>query len=91
MYDQLMPLTPIVLALSASTPIYRSTLSDVDARWNVIAEAVDERTAEERGLKPLEKSHTRLGHRFGTAENYISEEGEKYNDIDIPYEKRTFR
>lgn len=37
LYDQLTPITPILMALSAGTPIYRSYLADVDARWDIIA------------------------------------------------------
>lgn len=37
LYDQLTPITPILLALSAASPIYRSYLSDVDCRWDIIA------------------------------------------------------
>lgn len=51
LYDQLCPLGPIMLALTAATPIFRGFLADVDARWDVISGAVDDRTEEERGLK----------------------------------------
>ena len=51
LYDQLCPLGPIMLALSAATPIFKGFLADVDCRWNVISAAVDDRTEEERGLK----------------------------------------
>lgn len=37
LYDQLTPITPILLALSASTPIFRGYLTDVDSRWDVIS------------------------------------------------------
>lgn len=36
LYDQLTPITPILIALSASTPIFRSHLADVDVRWDII-------------------------------------------------------
>lgn len=52
-YDQMAPLGPIMLALTAAAPIYRGYLSDVDCRWNVIAQSVDDRTEEERGLKVI--------------------------------------
>jgi glutamate--cysteine ligase catalytic subunit len=42
---------PPQLALSAASPAFRGYLADVDARWNVIAGSVDDRTEEERGLK----------------------------------------
>ena len=39
------------LSLSAASPIYRGHLSDLDTRWTVISQSVDDRTEEERGLK----------------------------------------
>ena len=51
LYDQLCPLGPIMLALSAASPIFKGFLTDIDCRWNVISAAVDDRTDEERGLK----------------------------------------
>lgn len=52
LYDQLAPISPIMLALTAASPAYRGYLSDQDTRWNVIAGSVDDRTEVERGLKP---------------------------------------
>jgi glutamate--cysteine ligase catalytic subunit len=51
MYDQLSPLGPIMLALTAATPIYKGFLVDTDIRWNQISRAVDDRTREELGEK----------------------------------------
>lgn len=51
MYDQLSPLGPIMLALTAATPIYKGFLADTDVRWNQISKAVDDRTPEEMGEK----------------------------------------
>lgn len=39
------------LALSAAAPIFRGHLADIDARWTVISQSVDDRTDEERGEK----------------------------------------
>jgi glutamate--cysteine ligase catalytic subunit len=44
------------LALTAASPAFRGYLADVDARWNVIAGSVDDRTEEERGLKVSSKA-----------------------------------
>ena len=33
LYDQLTPLTPILMALSAASPIYRGYLADIDHRY----------------------------------------------------------
>jgi glutamate--cysteine ligase catalytic subunit len=51
LYDQLTPLGPIMLALTAATPIFRGYLSDYDTRWYTISASVDDRSEEERGLK----------------------------------------
>ncbi|KAL8876495.1 MAG: hypothetical protein Q9198_005321, partial [Flavoplaca austrocitrina] len=51
LYDQLSPLGPILLALTAATPIYKGFLADTDVRWNQISRAVDDRTPEELGEK----------------------------------------
>jgi len=47
MYDQLAVLAPIMMALTASTPILKGRLADTDARWGIIAESVDDRTEAE--------------------------------------------
>jgi glutamate--cysteine ligase catalytic subunit len=49
MYDQLAVLAPIMLAITAATPIFKGRLSDRDARWDGIAQSVDDRTPAERG------------------------------------------
>lgn len=51
LYDQLSPLGPILMALTAATPIYKGFLVDTDSRWNQISRAVDDRTPEELGEK----------------------------------------
>lgn len=51
MYDQLLPLGPIMLALTAATPIYKGYLVDTDVRWNQVSRSVDDRTPEELGEK----------------------------------------
>ncbi|CAM9753113.1 unnamed protein product [Ascophyllum nodosum] len=47
MFDQLAVISPIMLALSAATPIHRGRLADTDVRWNTISASVDDRTVEE--------------------------------------------
>lgn len=47
--DQLAVLSPLFLALSASTPIAKGHLLATDTRWDIISKAVDDRTAVERG------------------------------------------
>lgn len=36
------------MALTAYSPIYRGMLSDIDTRWTVISQSVDDRTRAER-------------------------------------------
>lgn len=48
-YDHLAVMAPIMMALTASTPILKGRLADTDARWGIISESVDDRTLAERG------------------------------------------
>ncbi|KAJ3238502.1 hypothetical protein HDU78_003457 [Chytriomyces hyalinus] len=73
LYDHLAPLTPIMMALSAGAPIFRGYLADVDCRWNVISASVDDRTKEERGIEPLEKSRFKIPKsRYASISTYLS-------------------
>ena len=51
LYDQLLPMGPILLALTAATPMAKGFLTDTDVRWNTLAASVDDRTREESGDK----------------------------------------
>ena len=53
LYDHLAVLSPILLALSAATPFHRGRIADIDVRWTVISQAVDDRTNKERGIEDL--------------------------------------
>ncbi|XP_043686278.1 glutamate--cysteine ligase catalytic subunit isoform X1 [Vespula pensylvanica] len=87
LYDQLTPLCPIMLALTAASPFYRGYVTDVDCRWNVISCSVDCRTQEERGLKPLEENQFRIHKsRYDSIDSYLSEQGDKYNDVPLIYD-----
>ncbi|KAH7888688.1 glutamate-cysteine ligase-domain-containing protein [Phlebopus sp. FC_14] len=89
MYDALVPVGPIMLALTAASPIWRGYLADVDCRWNVIAGSVDDRSAEERGLTPLkENKYVIPKSRYDSVDLYISTEWNNkpaYNDTIVPY------
>ena len=75
MYDQLSPLGPILLALTAATPIYKGFLVDTDVRWNQISRAVDDRTPEELGEKPLKHDRWRIPKsRYASNSTYISQD-----------------
>jgi glutamate--cysteine ligase catalytic subunit len=49
LYDQLAVMAPIMMALTASTPVLKGRLADTDCRWGIISEGVDDRTLAERG------------------------------------------
>jgi glutamate--cysteine ligase catalytic subunit len=53
LYDHMTVMTPIMLALSATAPIFKGYLTDVDCRWDVISGSVDDRSKEERGILVL--------------------------------------
>jgi hypothetical protein len=60
MYDQLAVVAPIMMALTASTPLLRGRLADTDCRWGIISESVDDRTSDERGRLPEDSSNDEL-------------------------------
>lgn len=55
LYDHLGVLSPILLALTAATPILKGRLADTDVRWATISAAVDDRTPQELGIAELPK------------------------------------
>ena len=69
-HDQLLPLTPILAAISATGPIYKGQLSDFDLRWTVISQSVDCRTSDERN--PDSESYIHKS-RYSTMNHYISD------------------
>lgn len=84
LYDQLTPFTPVLLALSASSPIWRGFLTQVDCRWNVISGSVDDRKKQELGLEPLTTDKFVIPKsRYDSINSYLSQAGGKYNDIDL--------
>ncbi|KAM7348926.1 glutamate--cysteine ligase isoform 2-T12 [Cochliomyia hominivorax] len=92
LYDQLAPLCPIMLALTAASPIYRGYLTESDCRWNVISSSVDCRTQEERGLKPLKENKFRIAKsRYDSIDSYLSPEGEEYNDVPLTYDEKVYQ
>ncbi|KXG46598.1 Glutamate-cysteine ligase catalytic subunit [Penicillium griseofulvum] len=87
LYDQLSPLGPILLALTAATPIYKGFLVDTDVRWNQIGNAVDDRTREELGEAPLKNDRWRIPKsRYASNSTYISQDPrlrKEYFDPDL--------
>ncbi|KAI3385076.1 hypothetical protein SNEBB_009795 [Seison nebaliae] len=92
LYDQLIPLSPIMLALSAATPFFRGYIADIDCRWNVISASVDDRTPEERGeTEELTNEYIRIAKsRYSHVDLYLCGESEQYNDLPCPYDEEFF-
>ncbi|KAJ1960558.1 glutamate--cysteine ligase, partial [Dispira parvispora] len=96
LYDQLAPISSVMLALTAAAPIYRGYLADVDCRWNVISQSVDDRTDEERGLKPLQHDSFVINKsRYASIDSYLgSSDGlwrPEYNDLDLVYDRDIYQ
>lgn len=92
LYDQLTPMCPIMLALTAASPAYRGYLTDVDCRWNVISASVDCRTREEMGEIPLKNDRFRINKsRYDSIDSYLSPAGEKYNDVPLVMDEALYK
>ncbi|KAG8227636.1 hypothetical protein J437_LFUL008713, partial [Ladona fulva] len=91
LYDQLASFCPIMLALTAASPFHRGLITDVDCRWNIISGAVDCRTPQERGLKPLGPGERFIPKsRYDSISSYISPQGEKFNDVPLVMDEWSF-
>lgn len=91
-YDQLTPICPVALALSASAPFYRGYIVDTDARWSVIAGSVDDRTREERGIEPLKFNTYRIPKsRYDSVDMYLSRFGKSSNDVDVVINEEAYK
>jgi len=66
-------------------------LADIDCRWNVLKQAFDDRTREEKGEVPLENDRYVLKNgRFDTTDVYLSKEGAKYNDFEYDRDSKVY-
>ncbi|CAE6431302.1 unnamed protein product [Rhizoctonia solani] len=94
-YDALVPITPIMMAMTASSPAHRGYLVDVDCRWAILEECCDDRTEEERGLKPPKQGQQRLPKsRYSSVDMYLSETADnrpEYNDLPVPIHEDIYR
>jgi len=96
LYDQLAVISPIMLALSAASPIWKGMLADTDARWNVISASVDDRSAHERG----QAAATRDGEqriyksRYSSIDCFISQSPlnrAELSDVPVPVNDRAMQ
>ena len=82
LFDCLVPFTPLMMAVSAASPVFRGQMSGWDCRWNVVAMSVDDRTEEER--KVLGKG------RFSSISRYLGDDAQMYNDLDAPVHEQSY-
>ena len=75
-YDELLAIAPIMLALTASSPAFRAMLSGEDCRWSVLEGAVDDRTAAEMQISNVTS-------RFAPSLIYMHESNDHLNDIEL--------
>ncbi|ODN93544.1 hypothetical protein L198_05409 [Cryptococcus wingfieldii CBS 7118] len=48
LFDGLVSVAPIMLALTAASPVFHGRLSDLDTRWDAIVSSTDDRTEDEK-------------------------------------------
>lgn len=78
LYDQLAPICPIMLALTAGAPAFRGYLVDSDSRWDILSASMDCRTREERGEMPLKSNQFKIPKsRFSSLDSYLTDDGER--------------
>ncbi|KAH7937047.1 hypothetical protein HPB49_007564 [Dermacentor silvarum] len=82
LYDQLANVCPVMLALGASSPVFRGYLVDRDCRFDVISMAVDDRTDDEMNtMRP----------RYASIPCFICAVNECYNDVPLAYNHEAYR
>jgi glutamate--cysteine ligase catalytic subunit len=90
LYDHLAVVCPVMMAISAATPVLRGYLIDLDCRWSVISGSVDDRTEEERGVKPLKESSFVIPtSRYDSIDCYLS--SSDYNDKAVLYDPKVYQ
>jgi len=89
LYDQLAVLAPIMMAMTAATPVLKGRLAATDARWSVISQSVDDRTEAERGISCGSADSRMAGEglrrqsksRYDSISCYIHPSSQSHNDI----------
>ena len=86
------PITPVFVALSAATPIFRSYLADDDSRWMALTAATDDRTRGESGEAPLVDGELRIARpRYFYADAYLSPSSASLNDLERVFHDEHFK
>ncbi|XP_013382742.1 glutamate--cysteine ligase catalytic subunit [Lingula anatina] len=79
-HDQLTPLCPILMALSAATPIHRGYLSNIDCRWPLFVQYTDEETQDNMWQKRSPSSPRTTKSRMDSVSCYAQPCNSCYND-----------
>ncbi|ORM40516.1 Glutamate--cysteine ligase [Babesia sp. Xinjiang] len=82
LYDQLAVLSPLFLALTASTAAFIGTMSSHTTRWRVLSQSVDDRRDEELELVPFSRFSTVT--LYISKEPYLLENYKRLNDVAVP-------
>lgn len=67
---------------------------DYDVRWEIISQAVDDRTDEEMGKIPLKKNQHVIGKsRYASVSSFLGSHGFKkdYNDVPLPKDEKSLQ
>ncbi|ODN74165.1 hypothetical protein L202_07617 [Cryptococcus amylolentus CBS 6039] len=89
-HDAMVVIAPIMLTLTAASPIFHGRLADIDTRWSVVAASVDDRTEEEEnGVDPVTKQRASpsVRPRWSSVSLHVSNDERNkavYNDVDVP-------
>ena len=81
-YDQLVAISPVLMAMSASSPFFRGFVSDVDTRWTMMVQCNDDRTREE--------TKTVTSSRWDSADMYLCDNHLELNDVPASYDRQAF-
>ncbi|CAO1605745.1 glutamate--cysteine ligase [Xanthoria calcicola] len=86
LHDQLIPLAPIMLALTAATTIWDGVLADSDVRWNLFGVCIDDRSADEVGDTLQSPKSEQIRSRWSSNNMFMSEDHrllDRYNDTPL--------
>ncbi|GJQ14556.1 hypothetical protein GpartN1_g6347.t1 [Galdieria partita] len=87
LYDQLAVFAPIMLAMTAATPVIKGYLLDTDSRWDIICGAVDDRTSEEMLNGPKKSRYDSIDLFVSSRKEMIPE---RYNDVEALLDEESY-
>ena len=81
-YDFLVPIVPVLSTLGGNTAAFRGIITDINNRYNLIAQSVDDRSPSDL--------YYQAQSRYGVTPSYIAESGMQYNDTLITIDKACY-